>query len=246
MCWAPALTVSGPQPGLPSALCPAILASCAVQANGEAALDGEADAAAAEGEDKPPKQDKEGEGEEDEDEFKAPSEEPEPVDEAAQEQATDDLALTIIMGIVSNRKPPMPAEEAPSDRRDERRSSHRGGLQERRALWGRELQEPCMRLLVCVCLDTACCSQQTACCLIPVRKLAMLNQGCGSEPAGCACVPQTMTAAATAARVRRRATGRTRVTAMQRGRQPWRPSLTGSGSGSGPCRRTCGDGRSGS
>ena len=60
--------------------------------------------------------------------------EAEPVDEAAQEQATDDLALTIIMGIVSSR-PAQPqagedqtaAAAAASDKRDDRRGSHRGG-----------------------------------------------------------------------------------------------------------------------
>lgn len=60
----------------------------------------------------------------------------EPPDEAAQEQATDDLALTIIMGIVSNRRLPPAPEEPQADRRDERRSSHRG--EPHAVLWGVE------------------------------------------------------------------------------------------------------------
>lgn len=55
---------------------------------------------------------------------------PEPIDEAAQEQATDDLALTIIMGVVSNRPAPPATGEAAAaaaEKKEEgRRSSHRG------------------------------------------------------------------------------------------------------------------------
>lgn len=54
------------------------------------------------------------------DKDKASDDEPE-VDEAAQEQATDDLALAIIMGIVSGRSTPPPdsGEKARDKDRDQ-------------------------------------------------------------------------------------------------------------------------------
>lgn len=97
--------------------CLFLLPLCFTQAKGEKP---EGDDKAGDAADNPPKDEQEGEVE--------------PPDEAAQEQATDDLALTIIMGIVSNRRLPAPPEEPQPDRRDERRSSHRG--EAARALWG--------------------------------------------------------------------------------------------------------------